>query len=216
MKVFVSRSVDKYPQLQQRISEAGGELIACSMIDTEAVPFVEPNDIEWVFFSSVRAVKFYFSSVPPRELKYAAIGPATAKELAKFTEVSFSGKGLDTEVTAQAFAKCVGGARVLFPGSDISLGTVQKHLPEYQVAEVVIYRTGLTPQSVAPCEVYVFTSPSNVRSFFRKNELTSGVVLVPGARTRQEVEKNARVQIIDVPSLEDSDLCRTIFSGLLS
>ncbi len=148
----------------------GVELISRSLITIECVPIPELPVFNWVFFSSRNAVKSYFSSHTfDPDKKYAAIGKGTRKELVKFASCNFFGRSNDTAEVGRDFAQLVRADIVLFPISDQSMKSIQKHLNPEQVINVVAYRTILDPAKIDRCGTYVFTSPSNVRAFLEAN-----------------------------------------------
>lgn len=62
---------------------------------------------------------------------------------------------------------------VLFPVSDISLKNVQSFLSPKQVKTSVVYSTTSNKQNIKKHDVYIFSSPSNVNSFFNHNQIAS-------------------------------------------
>ncbi|MFK7784343.1 MAG: hypothetical protein AB8B56_04455, partial [Crocinitomicaceae bacterium] len=57
-------------------------------------------------------------------------------------------------------------ARVLFPISDWSLKTISSVIEDDLKEEVVVYSTTVIGKEIEPCNMYIFSSPSNVEGFF--------------------------------------------------
>lgn len=154
---------------------------------------------EWVFFSSSNAVKtFFISNKVNSKIKYAAIGKATASELENHIKPSFIGKGSTEDVAEQFKMELLDGEKVLFPISNLSKQTVQKHLNEKQVFNQVFYETNKTLKHINECDIYVFTSPSNADAFFNSNKTpSSSKVIAIGKATKEELIKHGVRQIFE-------------------
>lgn len=216
-RVFLSRSDEHYPTLKQHLAEGRHELIAQSLIHIEYLDYDFPLELDWVFFNSRNSVESYFAQGKQDQLKYAALGSGTAETVRKYGTVDFVGNEKDILKSARAFGVLLGDERVLFPSSTIGLRTVQNELPPNQVVDVFSYQTSLRPIQIPECEIYVFSSPSNVESFASMNSFPlSCTVLVPGQKTKLAVEKYYEGNIIDVRSLADSVISGTIFPDILS
>jgi uroporphyrinogen-III synthase len=84
------------------------------------------------------------------------------------------------------------GARVLFPLSSRSLKTIAGAIPEDQKEEVVVYQTEVKGKMIPPCDVYAFSSPSNVEGFFEVNEIREGAEVVAwGTSTERALKEYA-------------------------
>jgi len=81
--------------------------------------------------------------------------------------------GIDSADVAHEFAKLANGTKVVFPGSEGSLKSIQKGLsPETKVVDLPVYETVLEEDiEVTTADVLVFTSPSNVTAYFAENLL---------------------------------------------
>ncbi|MEM9527214.1 MAG: hypothetical protein AAGA31_11430, partial [Bacteroidota bacterium] len=77
--LFLSRSLSSMSALSAWAEERELEVIARSLLSFSSVPFVAPNDADWWFFYSSRAVEFSVASL--QELaatpKLAAMGSST-------------------------------------------------------------------------------------------------------------------------------------------
>jgi uroporphyrinogen-III synthase len=174
VRVFISREPDLTVNLNRLISAFGCELQAVSQIQTTPVDFINPVPLtSWVFFYSPKAVKFFFDAKPvfinmPR---FGAISSGTAAALAAHVQVDFEGQGTDTEKTARYFSSIIAESTVLTPQSDISLDILSQIMGTERVIPLVCYQTREKPVTVGFPDVLVFSSPANVRSFFRANRV---------------------------------------------
>ena len=162
--VFISRDSSTILPCIHLLNQWGIDVTAQPLLRYEPVAFQCPPDTwDWVFFSSRNAVQFFFAKQAAGNFKYAAIGPATYTELAKYVNVSFAGKDYDTQKTAHEFARLAEASKILFPGGNNSLRTVQKFLPASQVIEVVCYEAIRLVTVIGAHDAYVVLSPENAR-----------------------------------------------------
>jgi len=124
----------------------------------------------------------------------ACIGKGTAKELNSFVkEIHFIGQNVDIKITATQFATELGTSTCLFPISNISNRTIQKAIKnQSQVTDVIVYNTTeKTVNEIPKSEVLIFTSPSNVRSYFSKYKIEpSQIVIAIGPSTGKKISAN--------------------------
>ena len=140
----------------------------------------------------------FFSQQPyiQENTKFGAIGEATAFALQQHCNISFKGVG-NTQHVAKTFKKIIGNQTVLFPISNKSLRTVQKELLASQVYEIEVYRTELNESITIPnTDIIIFTSPSNVEAYFRRNNIhpTQQVIAI-GHTTANALQKKGINQI---------------------
>ncbi len=193
-RVFISKKESEVKALAQLLSTKNTELIAHSFLSFEQVEFTLDNNFDILFFSSPRSVVFYKTRYDiPKNKLIACTGSKTKLLLESLgLNVEFSGKesGKISSV-AKRFKEWAGDKAVLFPISDISKKTISSLFSEKQKTEVVVYKTVLTPCKIDVCEVYVFSSPSNVRGFLLENEVPKGAKIISwGESTSEELRKN--------------------------
>jgi uroporphyrinogen-III synthase len=145
-----------------------------------------------VFFTSKNAVIAFFNQEKGDTKKYAALGSATAQALKAFTNtIHFIGEGETTEVAQQFLMQLKPHEKVVFPVSNVSLQTVQQSLPKESVVNVEAYLTEENFTEKTEADTYVFTSPSNVRSFLKHNTLSDAKKIIAiGNSTKKELEKH--------------------------
>ena len=147
---------------------------------------------EWIFFSSKNAVKFFYQSgYTDDSKKVACVGEGTMKVLAKYRkQIDFVGNDVDIDRIAKKFKIKLGKSSCLFPVSDISKETIQSALKPEQVENLVVYTTKEQPQIIdPPCDILVFTSPSNARAYFQVNQLlTHQKIVAIGPSTAKQIK----------------------------
>jgi uroporphyrinogen-III synthase len=79
---------------------------------------------------------------------------------------------------AKDFSSWLGQRKVLVPHSNLSALSVTKYLKEHQYTTIEVYQTLLKSIEIEPCDLYVFSSPSNIDSFFKMNTPKAGSKIV--------------------------------------
>ena len=92
-------------------------------------------------------------------------------------------KAGDPESVADAFKNWLGDRKVLIPCSDSSNRTIANALPEEMRHEVIVYKTIHDPVHINDCDVYIFSSPTNVESFFKENVLPDRSAVISWGKT---------------------------------
>lgn len=216
-RVFISRNPTDCQAIRAFLP-SNIELIAESLIETIAIPF-DPKipQSDWIFFSSSNAARHFFEQQPTiGNQKIGAIGDATAKTVSRYHTVDFTGDSIDITDSAYRFAETIGEQTVLFPGAADSLKHIQSALPSSQVIDFPVYSTSEKVKSIPICEVYVFSSPSNVRSFFKSNsvEPTSMNCIAFGEATQGELQKFHVARVLIPASLEPHSIAYAIIQAL--
>jgi uroporphyrinogen-III synthase len=175
-RIFISRPIQEVGNTLQKFVSSGEELIAESLVSFESVSFEKNLACEVIFFSSIRAAEFYFNQEPtiPLALQYACAGQETAEKLKNQFQIScdfIAANAGNPNESAQIFKTWLGQRHVLFPKSEQSLNTYSSVLPIDQRTEIIVYRTSSISRVIAPCDLYIFSSPSNAKSFLENNQL---------------------------------------------
>lgn len=217
-KVFISRNPSDCEAIQAFLPD-DIEIVAQSLIETTPIPFdrnIPPSD--WIFFSSSNAARHFFDQKPIiANQKMGAIGNGTAKTVALYKPVDFVGDAIDITDSAYRFAEAIGAGKVLFPGAAESLKHIQSVLPAEQIIDLPVYSTIEKTSSVPLCQAYVFSSPSNVRSFFRnrKNKDPETMKCIAFGEATLEALKIQGVCNAEIPaSLEPRSIAHTIIQIL--
>lgn len=168
---FITKSISGDSYLARHCEAFDVDLVGVPLIEIQPVSFDLPTGCDCVFFSSKNSVKTFFDQVDPTEisgLSIAAFGESTARELYNYVDqLDFVGKGSNSKNIADSFRSFIGEKKALFPVSDISLRSIQAALDPSQVVNVICYSSQPTSRKIESAECYIFTSPSNVHSFFK-------------------------------------------------
>jgi hydroxymethylbilane synthase len=180
--VFISRELSESSYLRKALSKHQIEIEDRSLIRTfpsinNLDPFILRN-LDWVFFSSKNAIEYFFRLGPqlPKKVKFGVLGRGSEDALRMHGKIAhFNGEehGIDTKDIAKEFSNIANGSNVLFPSAKGSLKTIQKALSrDTKIIELTVYET-VSQENIAPsyAEVLIFTSPSNVDSYFAENLL---------------------------------------------
>jgi len=181
--VFISRELSEHSYFRKALSKHGILIDDRSLIRT--VPVIMKlaqhilKDADWVFFSSKNAIEYFFQLKPqlPKDVKFGVIGAGSEEMLRlKGYFTSYVGGGIDTSEVAEEFAKLANGKKVVFPGAEGSLRSIQQGLSsDTKIIDLPVYETVLEEEiEGSGADVLVFTSPSNVDAYFAGNLLEPG------------------------------------------
>ena len=126
---------------------------------------------------------------------------------------SYTGIGIDTDEVAAQFALLANGTKVIFPGAEGSLRSIQKGLSaDSIIIDLSVYETVLD-ENVEATEagILVFTSPSNVEGYFAGNLLDPGqIVIAIGKSTGRKLEEMGASYILPF-SPDEVGLAEAVF-----
>ena len=206
MKVLITRKLrDKTAFLQHLPKNA--EVSEQSFIEIQSIPFEIPTPIDWIFFSSKSAVSSFLKQHSiPSDIKLGAVSEATAEFLQENNlHCNFIGaSNKSTEENAIEFSKMSSG-KVFFPSSDRSLQTFPKALNEERAIVKTIYLTKLLPFKMDEVfNYYLFTSPSNVDGYLKKNKFQKNCKVIAigqsTAKRIKELNKSINLHVSDESS----------------
>jgi uroporphyrinogen-III synthase len=173
--IFISRPIQDSGETLKTISAQGGRVIAESLVRFEAVTFEVPDFFEVIFFSSIRAADFFLQQGIPSSVQFACAGKETADKLKSQFQIScefIAQHAGNPNESATEFLHWLGNRRVLFPKSEQSLNTYSSMVPRSQKWESIVYRTCSISKKITPCDLYIFSSPSNVQAFLSSNSIS--------------------------------------------
>jgi len=199
------------------LSARGYKVTGQSLIEMNAIPVNHFPETDWIFFSSKNAVKFFFHQKPDlKKQKFGCIGKSTADAIRRFgRRADFIGYSTDTRLTGKQFASVVGNGTVLFPQAKGSLRSVQNgFVKKDQVIDLVVYETLQKNEGTIPhSDIMVFTSPSNVESYFASNSLDSSQRVIAMGEATGQALRQAGVTHSSMPDMfDDAGLVRAVFS----
>lgn len=198
-KVFISRDLSEHSYFRKALEKHGIEIEARSLIRT--VPVITKLDhyilknIDWVFFSSKNAVEYFFQLEPllPKKTKFGVMGSGSEDMLRRKGHfVDYTGEAIDPAEVADEFAKLANGKTVLFPSAENSLRSIQQRLSaDTKIIDLPVYETIPEDDTHASgAEILVFTSPSNVESYFVNNLIQPGQkVIAIGTSTGRKLDE---------------------------
>jgi uroporphyrinogen-III synthase len=184
-----------------------------SLIELIPISFEKLAPCDWIFFSSKNGVSYFFQHIKdlnikiPANVKWGAIGLATAKEMLKYRIApDFQGNGLPDEVGI-CFSALVKHQIVLFPIAKNSKESIQSHIIAVcsEIINLPVYdNLQKVNIEVSPAELYIFTSPLNVKAFASKYSLKNKPCLAIGESTTKELNASGATIIYqsDIPSEE--------------
>jgi len=215
--VFITRDIRPYDLFEKALSAHEYKVEGKSLIEIKATPVKSFPETDWVFFSSKHSVKYFFDNKPAlkSDVKYGAVGKATAEALRKFgRKPDFIGYSTDTKLTGKQFAAQTKGGTVLFPQAKGSLKSIQQQLNPKQVIDLVVYETIKHNDVPVPeADIIVFTSPSNVEAFFEKNKFKASQKAVAMGGATGAALRNFGVNKFKMPgTFDDIGLAQAVFS----
>lgn len=208
--LFITKNLAETPTFRSFCQENQVRLYAQSFITFEPISAIFRLPAQVYFFSSKNGVDFFLQQhVIEANKKIACVGKSTKQHLEFLGyQVDFCGEeaGNPTEVGVQ-LKSWLDDRHVAFICSDISRRTVAKQIPKNQKEEVVFYRTmlcGVKINQVFDC--YIFTSPSNVEGFLRRNQIPiNAVVIAWGTTTEQALleQKTGVTYVLKTATFEE-------------
>ena len=197
-RIFISKNSDDCEPLVHYCNQNKLDLIAQTLIEFEAIPFKIESNFDIVFFSSIRSAQFSFKKAAKKSsIIYACIGETTNSKLKKLgIECEFVGKEAGNPLkTAAEFKNWVKNRIVFFPQSNLSFGTFSAILPENQVIKQVVYKTKLKEIEISKCQIYIFTSPSNLDAFLTINEIIEDSKVIVWGNSTFEKAKSKGLKV---------------------
>lgn len=207
-KLFISSDLKEETVLAEFCKKKNWELTAKSQIDFLPLNFIVRSDYDVVFFSSPRSFNYFIrSSSISDSAQIAVLGSGTLKCLNELnSRVFFTGKNSgNPEEIAESFRVWLGERKVLFPLALHSNETISSRIPEDQKEVVRVYETIDRPNTIPEHDLYVFTSPSNLRSFLSLHKLPVDAKTIAWGTTTQQACAQHQVTVwktLDESSLE--------------
>lgn len=220
--VFITRDVQKDSYLNKALSSFGIKLLGASFIEitkaeNKETQHTDTSLFDFIFFGSRNAVSYFFEDKPQlnSNVKFAVFGRGTEAALNQAGyKATFVGESSDSAMVSKELKALVRNKNVLIPQAKDSLRTIENGIKEVcNVTSVTVYQT--TPKagiSVPPSDIIIFTSPSNVDSFFSQNKIQSQTIVAIGKSTAESLQ---RFGINDIKIAHTSDeigLAEVIFA----
>ena len=177
--VFITRSLSSGSVFQTKLEAAGFVVKGISLLKFSAISFNKIPPSDWIFFYSKNGVKFFFKGMEEANLnvaehmRWGAMGKGTAEVLAKkVTQIDFIGQGNILQ-TATDFLARANGQIILFPQATNSRQTIQRILEDNIIQkDLIVYRNEPKKRlNIPDADILVFTSPMNVKAYFKDKVL---------------------------------------------
>ena len=182
MTIFISKDESELEDILSLLNEVNVTGICHSLIGFEATPFRSTSAFEVIFFPSIRSAKYVLDSgqIDFSSYELACNGAQTEKRLLSlgYSSDYVAENAGNPEDVAKDFSSWLGQRKVLVPHSNLSALSVTKFLKEKQYSTIEVYRTLFESIEIEPCDLYVFSSPSNIDSFFKMNTPKAGSKIV--------------------------------------
>lgn len=177
--VFITRPLSRKSVFQNQLEAAGFTVNGISLLKFSAVSFDSIPSSDWIFFYSKNGVNFFFRGLKdknlslPNQVRWGVMGKGTADALLKkVSQVDFIGHGNILQ-TATEFLTRARGQIVLFPQASNSRQTIQRLLEDnITQKDLIVYHNEPKKQvNIPDCNILVFTSPMNVKAYFKDRVL---------------------------------------------
>ena len=187
MTIFISKDEKDLGKIPAFLKEKGIKLVSRSLIHFEKVFFQKQSDFDVIFFPSVRSAQFTIDSneINLNSHVLACSGSQTHDRLGELgytCEFVGANAGYPDQVSKQ-FCEWLGDRKVFIPHSNRSALSITSHIPNHQVVSAEVYKTIFSEAIIDSSDLYVFSSPSNIHSFFRKNQLKKDSFVIVWGQT---------------------------------
>jgi hydroxymethylbilane synthase len=187
-KVFISRESELSDLLIRNLKNYGFEVEAFSPITFEVIEIRHIPFADWVFFSSPRAVHYFYSQegMLAAQTKVAALGSGTLAALKQYgIQPEFVGNDEDPSLVGEKFLELTKNKTIIFPGAENSLRSVQMQLEnKATVYDIPVYRTlEKENNQTINADIWVLTSPSSVNALKSQIKQSKGVFVAMGQST---------------------------------
>lgn len=207
--VFISTNPQDAPLFVKMLSDNAYTVHAQSLIETALLKNL-PGSLpkaDWVFFNSKKALQHFsekYGHLFDKKIGVAGHGTKTLLEKLGYL-AQFVATHENTKRSAEEFSTLVtSNETVLFPEASNTLATFQHYLEHVQVVSFPVYETRMILSILPAFDVYVFTSPSNVRSFYQKNMISpQAKVIAMGEKTKLELLHHQADLVVKLPQQLD-------------
>ncbi len=187
MTIFISKEEQDLGIIPRSLTDKGVKGVYRSLIDFEKVFFQIHSDFDVIFFPSARSAQFIIESKEINLNSYvlACTGPQTNErlmELGYHCQFIGSNAGSPDQVSKE-FGEWLGNRKVFIPHSNRSVLSMISHIPNHQVLSAVVYNTILSDAIIDSSDLYVFSSPSNIHSFFKNNRFKNDSLVIVWGQT---------------------------------
>jgi len=221
-QVLITRQLEANNLLVDKLSVLGVRLVGVSFVDFTPVPITKLPIVDWVFFYSKQAFRFFMrnpkAALYLSDKKIAAIGMGTASYIqAAGFKVVYAGVG-GPEITAAEFELLAQNQKVLFPRAKYSEMSVQNLVKRGILChDLVVYENEYKPQKLDfHPDLIIFTSPRNVKGFLLSNQISQDQKVISiGPTTSKALVEAQFTQFAESRTPNEMDLLELIQTVIL-
>lgn len=216
--IFISRKVEENGAFTRLKSDSNITLIDEPLIEINPVRYSYTPQTKWIFFSSKNSITYFFAQNPilPANVNYGVVSVVSANYLLTFgKEANFIGQGNNMLQIAKDFKEALKNDTVLFPQAIDSLQTIQKQLSFTNTCyNLYVYKTSIKSDFTIPyTDILIFTSPSNVLSYFNKYKIDSRqLVIAMGDATKYKLTEYGIFNVLVPNSFSENGLYELLFN----
>lgn len=217
-RIFISREVKDNPLWISLCKDAGHSVIGYSCIETISEPFEYNTPADWIFFSSSEGVHHFIKQKPKISSRIAAMGMGTAQTLKQYNyEAEFIGQSAEPENVAFDFQNNIlSGQTILFPQSKQTRNSIAPHLKNCKIERLTVYSTESRKVMPTNADLYIFSSPSNVDSYFNQHPIDlSKPMIAFGPATEARIKENGCQNILALKNVSGEEIFHAIKVSLL-
>lgn len=216
--VFISRKVDENGAFTRLKNNTTITLIDEPLIEINPVRYSYTPQTKWIFFSSKNSITYFFAQNPilPANVNYGVVSIVSANYLLTFgKEANFIGQGNNMLQIAKDFKEALKNDTVLFPQAIDSLQSIQKQLSFTNTCyNLYVYKTSIKSDFTIPyTDILIFTSPSNVLSYFNKYKIDSRqLVIAMGDATKYKLTEYGITNVLLPNNFSEKGLYELLFN----
>ena len=217
-RIFISREVKDNPLWINLCKDAGHSVIGYSCIETISEPFEYNTPADWIFFSSSEGVHHFIKQKPKISARIAAMGMGTAQTLKQYNyEAEFIGQSANPEKVAFDFQDNISsGQTILFPQSKQTRNSIAPHLKNCNIQRLTVYSTESKMVMPTDADLYIFSSPSNVDSYFNQHPIDlSKPMIAFGPATEARIKEKGCQNILALKNVSSEEIFHAIKVSLL-
>jgi uroporphyrinogen-III synthase len=196
--VLISKELGKNPLIKQWCNDQEISLIEKSFITFQGLPGKSIPTTDWVFFSSPNSVELYFQHYQLKARQIAAYSDGTSRALMQagyspdfIGDITKSPKQIGADFLSILHPE----STVFFPISNLSKKSIYRVVSKVRSCSFeVTYTTLLAKESLVDLmDILIFTSPSNLEGFLRKNKIADCAILIAIGDTTAEAIKDLKI-----------------------
>ena len=219
-RIFISRKIAEDTDWVIEARQQGHHVFGYSCIQTSTVKISTLGEFDWVFFSSSEGVHHFLRQFNVGNAKIGAMGIGTALTLDNHNvKADFIGQNSAPEKVAHDFQKVLlPQSKILFPQSEQTRNSIAPLLTDCHIERVTAYRTGNVQVAIADASIFIFSSPSNVKSYLSQHALPFNAQCIAfGPTTAQALKDSGARNIHTLENVHHKEIMNAIklsLSGL--